>query len=154
MEETPPCRAHWEGRLRALTGRPYLTGHAGDLPGAYLVIAAIGRSMQESSKNNGGQKEGFVVHLDAIIEDLIPDFLEHRKGDVTSIRNALERDDFEALSELGHNIEGTSGAFGFRGMARIGRSLRAAVREHDGPEVQRLADELANYLDRVEVVYD
>ena len=113
-----------------------------------------GETVQERNDNSSGEERELVVHVDAIIEDLIPGFLQHRKGDVTSIRDALERDDFETLSELGHDIEGTSGAFGFRGLALIGRSLRLAVTEHDGREVHRLADELANYLDRVKVVFD
>ena len=110
--------------------------------------------MQESNDNTSGEDRELIVHVDAIIEDLIPGFLQHRKSDVTLIFNALERDDFEKLSELGHDIEGTSGAFGFRGLSRIGRSLRLAVNAHDGQEVHRLADELADYLARVKVVFD
>ena len=71
-----------------------------------------------------------------------------------SILSALEKDDFERLSELGHDIEGTSGAFGFNGMARIGNLLRQAVKDHDAQKVQRLAGELASYLNRVKVVFD
>lgn len=102
----------------------------------------------------GKQEEEIVVRVDALLEDMIPDFLEHRKAEILNIRSALEREDFASLRGIGHDIEGTGGAFGFEGMAQIGRSLNLAAAEGDLQRVQRLAKELSGYLDRLRIEYE
>ena len=106
--------------------------------------------MGNSCDNNGDE---IVVRLDPLIEDIVGDFLQHRRENVTSILDALEAADYEAVAKIGHDIEGTGGAFGFDGMARIGRSLRQAAREASPGEVKRLTEELVGYLRRLKVVY-
>ena len=107
--------------------------------------------MGNSCGNDGDE---IVVRLDPIIEDIVGDFLHHRRENVTSILEALEAADYDAVEHIGHDIEGTGGAFGFSGMARIGRSLRQAAREVAHGEVKRLAEELASYLEHVKIVYE
>ena len=106
----------------------------------------MGNSCQNAS-------DEIVVHLDPIIRDIVGDFLRHRRENVTSILDALEAADYEVVEHIGHDIEGTGGAFGFTGMARIGRSLREAARESSPGEVKRLAEELVSYLERLRIVY-
>ncbi len=67
------------------------------------------------SGNNANQE--IVVRLDAAIQDMVPDFLRHRGDNVASIRDALEARNFDAVRQIGHDIEGSGGAFGFDGMA-------------------------------------
>ncbi len=105
-----------------------------------------------NSCDNAGDE--IVVRLDPIIEDIVGDFLQHRRENVTSILDALEAADYEAVEHIGHDIEGTGGAFGFSGMARIGRSLRQAAREASPGEIKRLAEELTSYLERLKIVYE
>ncbi len=102
----------------------------------------------------GNQGEEIVVRVEALLEDMIPEYLEHRKAEILSIHSALKEEDFASLRAIGHDIEGTGGAFGFKGMAQIGRSLRLAAAEGDHQGVQRLAEELSDYLDRVRVKYE
>ncbi len=102
----------------------------------------------------GNQGEEIVVRVEALFEDMIPDYLEHRKAEILNIHIALEGEDFTSLRAIGHDIEGTGGAFGFKGMAQIGRSLRLAAAEGDHQGVQKLAEELSDYLDRVRVQYE
>ena len=102
----------------------------------------------------GKREEEIVVRVEALLEDMIPDYLEHRKAELLLIHSALEQKDFASLREIGHDIEGTGGAFGFQGIARIGRSLRLAAAEGDHQGVRRLAEELSSYLDRVRVEYE
>ena len=81
------------------------------------------------ANTNDNDRDEIVVRLDPLIEDIVADFLQHRRENVSSILTASEAADFQALENIGHDIEGTGGAFGFSGMARIGRSLRQAARE-------------------------
>ena len=41
-------------------------------------------------KSQGDGGDEIVVHLDATIEDIIPDFLQHRRENVGTILEALE----------------------------------------------------------------
>ena len=100
------------------------------------------------------KKNEIVVSIDASIEDLIPDFLNRKREAVSQLHELLERGDYEGLADLGHGLTGVSGAFGFIGLAEIGRSLQLAAAKMDQKEARRLAEELSSYLERVTVVYD
>ena len=103
--------------------------------------------------SNTGERDEIVVRIDERIRDIIPDFLQHRAGNVTSIFSALEAGDFDAVRQIGHDIEGSGGAFGFKTMASLGRSLRLAGTDEVHGEVRRLAEELASYITRLKIVY-
>ncbi len=107
-----------------------------------------------TTHSGAGNQEEFVVRVEALFEDMIPDYLEHRKAEILNIHSALEREDFASLREIGHDIEGAAAAFGFNGMAQIGLSLRLAAAEGDHQGVQRQAEELSDYLDRVRIEYE
>ena len=106
------------------------------------------RSMQERIKQGGIEE-----HVDSILADIVPDYLEHRLAEVNAIQAALENSDYLILREIGHDIEGTSGAFGFKGLAELGRALRLAAREQDDGEIQRISDSIRSYLLLVNVSY-
>ena len=105
------------------------------------------------ANTNENDREEIVVHLDPLIEDIVADFLQHRRENVSSILEAVEAADFGAVEDIGHDIEGTGGAFGFSGMARIGSSLTQAARESSLGDIKRLAEELTSYLERLRIVY-
>jgi HPt (histidine-containing phosphotransfer) domain-containing protein len=56
---------------------------------------------------------------------LLPRFLEHRRRDVVTIREALERADFETIGRIGHNMAGNGVSYGFPEMSAIGERLEA-----------------------------
>ncbi len=103
------------------------------------------------NENPGGE---IIVKLDPLIKDIVADFLQHRKENAAEISNAIENSDFETVGEIGHDIEGTAGAFGFKEMGLIGRSLQQAARESSLVDIKSLAEELASYLERLRVVYE
>ena len=98
--------------------------------------------------------EPIVVHADSILGDLIPEYLEDCKAGLPIIHGALEQNDYPALRNIGHDLEGTGGAFGFYGLAELGRALRLAASEEDNSEIDKIADQMETYLGRVEVAYD
>jgi len=116
-----------------------------------LGIESYSDGPMGNTSDNAGEE--IVVRLDPLIQDIVADFLQHRRENVPSILDALEAADYEAVENIGHDIEGTGGAFGFVGMARIGRSLRQAAQENSPGGVKRLAEELASYLERLKIVY-
>lgn len=96
----------------------------------------------------------FIVQVDPEIEDIVPIFLQNRRDDVGFLSKALEDGDFEPIGILGHSMKGSGGGYGFDAITDIGRSLEQAAKSQSWGEIKRLVEELASYLDRVEVVYE
>ena len=99
------------------------------------------------------QDEKTVVYVDAEIKDLIPGFLERSRKNVESISEALDQGDYETICTLGHKMKGNGGGYGFDALTDMGGSIERAAKERNDRQVQHLADDVAAYLQHVEVVY-
>lgn len=93
------------------------------------------------------------VQIDADLEDLIPMFMERRRGDIATLRSHLDNSDFEAIRVMGHTLKGTAGGYGFDGLSAIGASLENAAKSSDPTAIAGCADEMETYLNTVQVVY-
>jgi hypothetical protein len=93
-----------------------------------------------------------VVQIDPDLMPLIPDFLAHRREDLDVMRTALVRGDFSALRVIGHNMRGCGAGYGFPAITDFGTAIEDAALGEDAPAIARCADELASYLDRIDVV--
>lgn len=100
-----------------------------------------------------GTSTTIVVRVAADIKDLIPNFLEARRGDVKALVQALEKSDYETVLLLGHNMRGTGGSYGFDFITELGREIEQNAKEQNAEKVRRLAQELSTYLQRVDIVY-
>lgn len=100
------------------------------------------------------QGGALVAHVDADIAELIPSFLENRCQDVAAIPSALERGDYDAVRAIGHDMKGTGAGYGFDAITDLGARLEQAAKDGHYQEIRRLRDELATYLERVEVIYE
>jgi HPt (histidine-containing phosphotransfer) domain-containing protein len=94
-----------------------------------------------------------VVRVDGDLEELIPEFLAVRRQNIRSMLEALARDDYETIRVLGHRMNGSGGGYGFDAITHIGRSLEQTARNRDPEKIRTLVDELAAYLESVEIVY-
>lgn len=92
------------------------------------------------------------VQVNPRIGDIAGRYLAHRSRDKNLLLNALDRGDFEHISQAGHDLLGTGGSFGFEGLETIGRSLENAAVKRQTEEIERLVEELVEYLSRVEIV--
>lgn len=92
-----------------------------------------------------------VVHVDPILERLLPKFLARRRQDVTFIAEELERDGFAALEKLGHNLKGTGRGYGLDGISEIGGLLERAAQNRDADVIRAQAIALDAYLRRVRI---
>lgn len=95
-----------------------------------------------------------IVHVDAEIQDLVPDFLAHRRHDLETLEAAVDRGDLEQLQDIGHNLKGVGGGFGFDGISEIGRELEAAARAGNLDGIRRAVAALRAYLEQVEIVIE
>lgn len=93
------------------------------------------------------------VRIDEDLSDLIPGYLENRRKDIDAIRAALDQGDFETIRVLGHGMKGSGGGYGFDAITEIGRSLEQAAKSADADGIKQQVDELASYLDRLDIVF-
>jgi HPt (histidine-containing phosphotransfer) domain-containing protein len=116
--------------------------------------------MDNNIKNSGihpasgldKQQEKIIVQIDNVLRDLIPGYLESKREDVQKLHRAIAEKDHETIRLLGHSMKGSGGAYGFDGITEIGRQLEIAAKKQNLEESRKLADELVQYLDRVELI--
>ena len=94
-----------------------------------------------------------VVNVDEDLEELIPGFLTNRGTDVDSLREALVAGDVAKIQSTGHSLKGVGGGYGFDKLSEIGADLENAAKQQNLDEIQLLIEAMANYLERIEVVF-
>ena len=94
------------------------------------------------------------VKIDRDLEDLIPGYLENRRKDVVSIREALKNNDLDTIRIIGHSMKGSGGGYGFDRITEIGKSIEESARDMDREGIAGHIDELSRYLTRIEIVYE
>jgi HPt (histidine-containing phosphotransfer) domain-containing protein len=97
----------------------------------------------------------FITRVDPELCDLIPGFLAHKRRDTHVILSGVAGDhvDFEALSGIGHKLKGEGGSYGLDAISFYGAEIEQAARNHDAEAIRRYANELAAYLDSVQIEY-
>lgn len=99
------------------------------------------------------QDEKIIVKVDSDLEDIIPGFLQKRQEDIKEIQVALDNDNYDTIKVLGHKMKGVGGGYGFDAITDIGGMIEQAAMEKNMQEVKQAILELAQYLEKVEVVY-
>ncbi|MDQ3026551.1 MAG: PAS domain S-box protein [Pseudomonadota bacterium] len=101
-----------------------------------------------------GGKGTFLIRANPKFADLIPGFLKNRRQDVIALLDALERRDFTCIEGLGHDMKGVGASYGFQAITDIGAALEHAGVTGDFDAARLWLDDLANFLDGVEMVTD
>jgi len=93
------------------------------------------------------------VVVDSSLEDIIPGFLENRRKGVTTLQQALEREDFYTLRVQGHNMKGSGASYGFPALTELGTAIEEAAKNEDSGSIREGIAELVGFLESVTVVY-
>lgn len=88
------------------------------------------------------------------IADLIPVFFENRKKEVETLRAALAASDYEQLRQLGHRMKGVGNSYGFAKVSEIGKRVEDGARGTDRASIDACIREYADYLAKVNVIYE
>jgi len=108
--------------------------------------------MTTNSDMPNGKK--IIIQVDSDLEDLIPGFLENRQRDITTIFDALGRNDYDSIAKAGHTMKGVGGGYGFDAITDIGGSIEQAAKHKDPVKIKHCLSELSNYLQRIEIVFE
>ena len=88
------------------------------------------------------------------IEDLIPVFLKNRQKELDTLRVALASADFEQLRQLGHRMKGVGHSYGFDHVSTLGQHIENGARSGDRAALTAAISEYAEYLTKVQIVYE
>ena len=99
-------------------------------------------------------QESIKVVVDSDLEELIPGFMENRKQDLHSLKNALETGDHDAMQSIGHSLKGVGGGYGFEELSRLGAEVEISAKASNHDMLVKLVGELDDYLNRVQVVFE
>lgn len=95
-----------------------------------------------------------MVIVDKELEDLIPVFMKNRHKEVETLKAALAAADFEQLRQLGHRMKGVGNSYGFERVSVIGRQVEDGARSGDRAALASRIAEYADYLAKVQVVFE
>ncbi len=95
-----------------------------------------------------------IVTVAKDLEDLIPTFLANRAKEIEALRAALAAGDFEQLRQLGHRMRGVGNSYGFERVSTLGKQVEDAAKAQARAQIEACLAEYADYLARVQVVYE
>ncbi|MGE4504148.1 MAG: Hpt domain-containing protein [Desulfovibrionaceae bacterium] len=88
------------------------------------------------------------------MREIMPRYLEIRARELGLIRTACTNGDATEVRLLGHRLKGSGGSYGLHELSRLGQELERAGAAGDLGRAALLIDELAAYLDNLEITYD
>lgn len=90
------------------------------------------------------------MEVEPELMDLVPAFIENRREDVGTLREAVRDGDVETVEEVAHRMKGLGGGYGFDYVSTAGTALVELARTGRLEEAGPWLDGLEDYLDRVE----
>lgn len=100
--------------------------------------------MDSEFEGGNPQREREKKEDDFGIAEILPQYFALCRRDLLNLQSALERNDFEQIRVLGHNLKGSGGAYGFPELSEIGLALETSGKRHDREiakaEVERLGE--------------
>jgi HPt (histidine-containing phosphotransfer) domain-containing protein len=88
------------------------------------------------------------------LADLIPVFFKNRQKELETLRAALAATDFDQLRQLGHRMKGVGNSYGFAKVSELGKRIEDGAKSSDTKSLGACIGEYADYLAKVQVVYE
>jgi CheY-like chemotaxis protein/HPt (histidine-containing phosphotransfer) domain-containing protein len=93
------------------------------------------------------------VQVEEGMEDVVPGYLAKRRAEVPFYQSALGREDYDSIGKFAHKMKGTGSGYGFPMLTEIGTAMEKAAMESDGGQLRECIEQLAAYLESVELKY-
>lgn len=93
------------------------------------------------------------VEIDREFEPIVPRFLNNCRQRVGAMRESMQQNDLSNVRLIGHHLKGAGGGYGFHAITALGARIEEAAKAEDREAIARCIDELAEYLDSLEVVF-
>lgn len=93
------------------------------------------------------------IKIDELFDGLAEQYLDNIRNDIQKMRNFLHDSDFQKITQITHQMKGSGKSFGFDFITNAGELLEQAAREEKGDTVEKGLNDLAMYLDTVEILF-
>ena len=67
--------------------------------------------------------EKIMINLDRRLKKIIPGFLENRRQELETLDEACKKKKFKAIEDIGHQLMGSAGSYGFLTLSRLEKIL-------------------------------
>ena len=95
-----------------------------------------------------------VVTVAKDLEDLVPTFMKNRGKEPETLRTALAAGDFDQMRQLGHRMKGVGNSYGFEKVSLLGKQVEDIAKAGDRAALAACLADYADYLARVQIVYE
>lgn len=95
-----------------------------------------------------------VVTVAKDLEDLVPTFMKNRGKELETLRTALAAGDFDQMRQLGHRMKGVGNSYGFEKVSLLGKQVEDIAKAGDRAALAACLADYADYLARVQIVYE
>jgi len=100
-------------------------------------------SRESSADAWGGEFSG---KIDPEIQELVPEYLAARRGELSHLKELLIGGDFGAIRNIGHNLKGSGAPYGFPQLTQIGASLQDFAGSSDAEALRGSLGQLERFL--------
>ena len=98
--------------------------------------------------------EKIMINLDRRLKKIIPGFLENRRQELETLDEACKKKKFKAIEDIGHQLMGSAGSYGFLTLSRLGKDLESAGKEKNLDKSQFIISEITEHLENLEIDFD
>jgi HPt (histidine-containing phosphotransfer) domain-containing protein len=110
-------------------------------------------SKMSQTQDATGSKPRILVHPpEDLPYQVVATYLDNCRKGVQSLKDAIERSDYDFAGTYGHRLKGSGGAYGFPLLTETGASIEQAARARNDADLRTWAAALEEHLESVEVV--
>ena len=95
--------------------------------------------------------EKIQIIADPELREFLPRYLDNRKRDLETLRNALEKSDYKTLQVISHKIRGHAHSYGFSPLSTICALIERAAIEKKLEIIVSQLNEYRDYIEKVEL---
>jgi HPt (histidine-containing phosphotransfer) domain-containing protein len=95
----------------------------------------------------------FKIDIPADLEPLIAGYIRNRLADVKQVKEALLKQNYDAVEVIGHTMKGNGSGYGMNRVSAIGKKLQLAAVNRDDTEILKQLERLTYYLEHLEIQY-
>jgi len=91
------------------------------------------------------------INISREMEDIVIQFLKNRSTDLLVLDKSLKKNNFSEIENIGHQIAGNSGSYGFSDLGEMGENLEKYAIQQDKEKIKRQILEIASYLENLKI---
>ena len=114
-----------------------------------VLLQAIKEYSMVGPERESSDTDMSLVHAHPFA-NLIPTYLLNCRKNIIVMRDALDRDDFETVRSLGHQMSGTGTMYGFRFISDTGGAIEQAAESSNVGMSRDWVGKLSSYLDDID----